>query len=79
MVTRLNIFNGHERTHPDWDGIPEDILSFDRRYKKETYENAVDHFTQPQIHLINDLQIFSGLDLSNTFCAFINKNFLFPF
>ena len=49
MVTRLNIFDGHERTHPDWDGVSEDTLKKDRRYKKETYENAVDDFTQPQL------------------------------
>ncbi|TFH01266.1 MAG: TonB-dependent receptor [Calditrichales bacterium] len=67
MVTRLNIFNGHERTHPDWDGVPADILETDRRYKKETYENAVDDFSQPQIHLINDWQINSLFNLTNTF------------
>jgi iron complex outermembrane receptor protein len=66
MVTRLNIFDGHERTHPDWDGIPEGILKKDRRYKKETYENAVDDFTQPQFHLINDWQIIPNLNLTNT-------------
>ncbi len=67
MVTRLNIFNGHERTHPDWDGVPEDILTTDRRYKKETYENAVDDFTQPQVHMINDWQLSPNLNLTNTF------------
>jgi len=67
MVTRLNIFNGHERTHPDWDGVPMDILKTDRQYKKESYENAVDDFTQPQVHLINDWQISSNLNLTNTF------------
>ncbi len=67
IVTRLNIFSGHERTHPDWDGIPEDILATDRQYKKETYENAVDDFTQPQIHLINDWQLSHNLNLTNTF------------
>ncbi len=66
MVTRLNIFDGHERTHPDWDGVPANILKTDRRYKKETYENAVDDFTQPQVHLINDWQISPMLNLSNT-------------
>jgi len=67
MITRLNVFNGHERTHPDWDGIPADILAVDRRYKKETYKNAVDDFSQPQVHLMNDWQLTNHLDLSNTF------------
>jgi iron complex outermembrane receptor protein len=67
MITRLNIFNGQERTHPDWDGIPQNLLAVDRRYKKETYENAVDNFTQPQVHLINDWQINLNLNLTNTF------------
>ena len=66
MITQLNIFNGHERTHPDWDGIPENILAVDRRYKKETYENAVDDFSQPQVQLMNDWQITNNLNLSNT-------------
>ena len=67
MITRLNVFNGHERTHPDWDGIPANILTVDRRYKKETYENAVDDFTQPQVQVMNDWQLSNYLNLSNTF------------
>jgi iron complex outermembrane receptor protein len=66
MVTQLNIFDGHERTHPDWDGIPENILRNDRRYKRETYKNAVDDFRQPQIHLINTWQITNNLNFTNT-------------
>jgi iron complex outermembrane recepter protein len=67
MITRLNIFYGTERTHPDWDGIPRDMLSYDRRYKKEMYPNAVDDFKQPQYQLINDWQISPFFNLSNTF------------
>ncbi|MCK4560995.1 MAG: TonB-dependent receptor [Calditrichia bacterium] len=66
MVTRLNFINGHERTHPDWYGIPEDILKHDRRWKQETYKNAVDDFTQPIVQLINDWQISTRLNLINT-------------
>ncbi len=67
MVTRLNIINGVERTHPDWDGVPQDILKSDRRWKKETYENAVDNFTQPVFQLINDWQISNEVNLNNSF------------
>ncbi len=67
MVTRLNIFNGYEHTHPDWDGIPQNILSSDRRYKKETYDNAVDDFNQPQFQLIHNWQIWPLINLTNTF------------
>jgi iron complex outermembrane receptor protein len=66
MVTRLNFINGHERTHPDWYGIPEDILKVDRRWKKESYKNAVDDFTQPIVQLMNDWQISTRLNLVNT-------------
>ena len=66
MVTRINFMNGHERTHPDWYGVPEDILKTNRRWKLETYKNAVDDFTQPVLQLINDWQISSNLDLVNT-------------
>ncbi len=67
MTTRLNIFNGYERTHPDWDGIPQNMLSADRRYKKEIYENAVDDFNQPQFQLIHNWQIWPLINLTNTF------------
>jgi len=67
MVTRFNIINGFERTHPDWDGVPQDILEDDRRWKKETYENAVDNFSQPVYQLINDWQISMHLNLHNSF------------
>lgn len=67
MVTRFNIIIGHERTHPDWNGVPEEILKTDRRWKKETYENAVDDFTQPVFQLINDWQISTRLNLTNSF------------
>jgi iron complex outermembrane recepter protein len=67
MVTRLNIINGFERTHPDWDGVPQDILQTDRRWKRETYENAVDNFSQPVFQLINDWQISNQTNLHNSF------------
>jgi iron complex outermembrane receptor protein len=67
FVTRINIINGHERTHPDWYGIPSDILSVDRRYKYETYDNAVDDFTQPQVHLISEWNIGTSAQIANTF------------
>jgi iron complex outermembrane receptor protein len=67
MTTRLNIINGYERTHPDWDGIPQNILTSDRRYKKEMYTNGVDDFNQPQYQLIHTWQISPILDFSNTF------------
>jgi len=67
MVTRINIINGHERTHPDWYGVPSDILKNDRRWKLETYENTVDDFSQPILQLINDWQISTRLNLINTF------------
>jgi iron complex outermembrane receptor protein len=66
MVTRLNFINGHEKTHPDWYGIPEDILKDDRRWKQETYKNAVDDFTQPVVQLMNDWQISTRINLINT-------------
>ena len=69
MVTRINFINGHERTHPDWYGVPDDILKNDRRWKLETYKNAVDDFTQPVVQLINDWQLSTCINLINTFCV----------
>lgn len=67
FTTKLNIFSGEEITHPDWDGIPESILKTDRRYKLETYENAVDNFTQSHFQLINEWAISHRMNFSNTF------------
>ena len=67
MVTKVNIFSGEEITHPDWDGIPASILENDRRYKLETYENAVDNFTQSHFQLINEWTINSQMNWNNTF------------
>jgi iron complex outermembrane receptor protein len=66
MVTRLNFMNGHQVTHPDWYGIPDDILEQDRRWKLETYKNAVDDFKQPIVQLLNDWQISTRVNLLNT-------------
>lgn len=67
MVTKLNVFSGEEITHPDWDGIPQSILENDRRYKLETYENAVDNFTQSHFQLINEWTISSRMNWYNSF------------
>jgi iron complex outermembrane recepter protein len=67
IVTKLNIFSGEEVTHPDWDGIPESILQNDRRYKLETYKNAVDNFTQSHFQLINEWTINSRMSWHNSF------------
>ncbi len=65
MVTRVNIINGEEVTHPDWDAIPESILKIDRRYKSETYENAVDNFSQSHYQLMNEWAINKNMMLTN--------------
>jgi len=67
MVTRINIFGGREITHPDWNGIDEFTLKTDRRYKYETYSNAVDNFFQPHYQLINEWSLSDDLQLSNSF------------
>jgi iron complex outermembrane receptor protein len=66
MLTRINIFTGHEITHPDWDGVPEEILASDRRYKYETYRNAVDNFTQSHYQLFNEWQIIDEIKFTNS-------------
>lgn len=66
FVTRINIVNGHERTHPDWYGIDVTTLAKDRRFKWETYDDTVDDFSQPQIQLINEWNITAASKISNT-------------
>ncbi len=67
MVTRINVFGGREITHPDWYGVPESMLATDRRYKLETYSDAVDNFSQPHYQLIHDWKLSEKVNLKNSF------------
>jgi len=67
MITTINLYGGTERTHPDWDGIPEDILKYDRRYKVTTYRNDVDQFSQPHYELINEWNLTRDVLWKNSF------------
>lgn len=55
---RLNIFSGHERTYQAWNGVPENMLTVNRRYNSSgtekpgtPYENEVDNYTQTHYQL----------------------------
>ncbi len=66
MITRINLYGGPEVTHPDWYGIPEDILKTNRLYKSTSYENEIDNFNQPHYELINEWKILPRLEWKNT-------------
>ncbi len=65
MVTKINIYGGPERTHPDWDGVPEDILKDDRKYKASAYTNDVDEFNQPHYEISNEWRLSEKLEWKN--------------
>lgn len=67
MTTIINLYGGPERTHPDWYGVPEDILKNDRTYKSTMYKNEVDQFNQPHYELINKWEIANNVEWKNTF------------
>ena len=55
---RLNIFSGHERTYQAWNGVPENLLTTNRRFNSSgtekpgtPYENEVDDYTQTHYQL----------------------------
>jgi len=66
-VTKINVYGGQEITHPDWYGIPQDILKINRTYNSSTYKNDVDNFKQPHYELINEWKISDRLQWKNTF------------
>lgn len=50
-LLRANVFSGQERTYQAWNGVPEEMLSTNRRYNEFTYENQIDHYTQTHYQL----------------------------
>ena len=55
---RFNIFSGHERTYQAWNGVPEYMLTTNRRYNTSgtekpgaPYENEVDNYNQTHYQL----------------------------
>lgn len=66
MITRLNIFGGHEVTKPDWYGIPQNILEKDRTYNQANYKREVDDFLQTHYQLSNEWKLNKQLSLKNT-------------
>lgn len=48
---RANIISGKEKTYQAWNGIPEEMLSQNRRYNQFTYENQTDNYIQTHYHL----------------------------
>lgn len=56
-LLRANVFSGKERTYQAWNGVPEEMLSINRRYNEFTYEDQTDNYTQThyQVHFSQGL------------------------
>jgi len=55
---RVNVFSGHEKTYQAWYGVPEELLSTNRRYNPAgtekpgtPYDNQTDNYTQTHYQL----------------------------
>lgn len=66
MVSKINIYGGQEITHPDWYGIPRDILKTNRSYNSSSYKNDIDNFNQPHYEFINEWKLSQRLQWKNT-------------
>lgn len=66
MVTKINLYGGAERTHPDWDGVPKNQLKQDRTFKVSLYKNDVDQFSQPHYELINEWRLADNILWKNS-------------
>ncbi|MBC7922565.1 MAG: TonB-dependent receptor, partial [Ferruginibacter sp.] len=56
-MLRLNVFSGAERTYQAWNGVPESLLTTNRRYNAFTYDNQTDNYQQDhyQLHFSREM------------------------
>ncbi len=56
-LLRANVFSGKERTYQAWNGVPEELLTTNRRFNEFTYDGQTDNYTQThyQLHYSNTL------------------------
>jgi iron complex outermembrane recepter protein len=50
-LLKMNVFSGKERTYQAWNGVPEELLSSNRRYNEFTYDNQTDNYRQTHLQL----------------------------
>ena len=50
-MLKINIFSGKETTYQAWNGVPESLLSTNRRYNAFTYDNQTDNYRQDHYQL----------------------------
>ncbi|MEW6366634.1 MAG: TonB-dependent receptor [Acidobacteriota bacterium] len=73
MVNRLRVYGGPEETHLAYDGVTRDYLEGkitgdarnDRKYNPLSYPGEIDHFNQPHVEWLSDIQLSNSLTLSN--------------
>ena len=62
-VTRLKIYTGHEESQHGWNAANEADLAVNRRHNPETYEGAIDDFSQPHYELHHELKLGDDVTL----------------
>lgn len=61
---RANIISGKEKTYQAWNGVPEEMLTENRRYNEFTYENQTDNYLQTHYHLHYSNSLSAKWDLN---------------
>jgi iron complex outermembrane receptor protein len=68
---RLNVFSGHEKTYQAWYGVPQEMMSINRRYNPAgmekpglPYDNQTDNYTQTHAQLFYNHKFSSRLALN---------------
>lgn len=53
---KATVFSGKEKTYQAWNGVPEEMLSVNRRFNEFEYENQTDNYTQTHHYLHYNFQ-----------------------
>jgi iron complex outermembrane recepter protein len=65
-ILKFNVYGGVEETHAAWNASPILEIEKDRRHNPDTYENTIDHFTQPHYEIHHDWFLSDNITMNNS-------------
>ncbi len=63
-LLRINVFSGTEETYQAWNGVPEALLSTNRRFNGFEYDDQTDNYSQDHYQLLYSHSFSSKLNLN---------------
>jgi iron complex outermembrane receptor protein len=63
-LLRVNVFSGTEKTYQAWNGVPEALLSTNRRFNGFEYDDQTDNYSQDHYQLLYSHSFSSKLNLN---------------